>query len=448
MSIVESGNPRRIRRITTLEGIAGGAIVAAAVFAAAPKFASAQSIQMQVTGGTTTDPTAAGALTWFNTSNWNNAGVTGSLPESDTASPTAQNIAPDNATMPSVGLVFDPGNDPNTPGGPNGSYVANLDEISGSTYVSSVAGTYAAPAKLTIESGTLVMGTVTVGRDSTGIIALNGGAFLTVGSIKIQGTNKVATAIGTGTFEYHGGTLDAEQGIQLGSGACSTGLTRTSAGVGYFTVYSDGPAGAILSQNGFQFATNTSMKGTIGIVEFHLDTNSRNPGTTPIQGNVNQGNAESGQGVLHIQNNTNVSSRLNLVLDDSPGTIVAAGPDAGYVNLGLFDETVIAGSGTYPKAFYSVDGSTVFTQGATISATFGSSTYSWTISYSGQINFTNTATSSYTSADISATGGNDVVLIGLTPVLVPEPTSMALLGGAGAMILARRRRKADKAKQA
>ncbi len=182
------------------------------------------------------------------------------------------------------------------------------------------------------------------------------------------------------------------------------------------------------------------MKGTIGIVEFHLDTNSRNPGTTPIQGNVNQGNAESGQGILHLQNNTNISSRLNLVLDDSPGTVVTPSTiGATYVNLGLFDETLISGSGTYPKAFYSVDGSTVFTQGATISAAFGSSTYSWTISYSGQINFTNTANSSYSSADISPTGGNDVVLIGLTPVLVPEPTTMALLGGAGAMILARRR---------
>ena len=408
MSIVES-TKSKTPRITRLEAVAGGAIIAAAVFAAAPKFASAQSIQMQVSGGTTTDPTAAGALTWFNTSNWNNAGVTGTLPESDTGLPSAQNIAPDNATMPSVGLVFDPVNDPNAAGLGGNAYVANLDEISGSTYIASVAGTYAAPAKLTIESGTLIAGTATVGRDSQGILALNGGAFLTVGSIKIQGTNKAVTAIGTGTFEYHGGTLDAEQGIQLGSGACSTGLTKTSAGVGYFTVYNDGPAGAILSQNGFQIATNTNQAGTIGIVEFHYDINTGGiGGTRPIQTNVDQGNGETGQGILHIQNNTNNSARLNLVLDAAPSVI------GGLVqNLGLFDDTVISGSGTYPKAFYSVDGTTVFTQGATITAAYMGTSYSWTISYSGQINFTNTATSGYDSSGIDAVGGNDVVLIGL-----------------------------------
>jgi hypothetical protein len=38
------------------------------------------------------------------------------------------------------------------------------------------------------------------------------------------------------------------------------------------------------------------------------------------------------------------------------------------------------------------------------------------------------------------------VLIGLVPV--PEPSSLALLGGAGSLILARRRQRAEKAKKA
>jgi hypothetical protein len=101
------------------------------------------------------------------------------------------------------------------------------------------------------------------------------------------------------------------------------------------------------------------------------------------------------------------------------------------------------GSGTYPKAFYSVDGSRVFTQGATISAGYAGLTYSWTISYSGQINFSDTATSAYDSTGIEAIGGDDVVLLGITPlaglVPVPEPSSLALLGGTGSLILARRR---------
>jgi len=174
----------------------------------------------------------------------------------------------------------------------------------------------------------------------------------------------------------------------------------------------------------------------VGIVEFHYDTNTGGVGgTRPIQGNWDQGNEESGQGILHLNNNTNTSSRLNLVLDSRPSIV-----NGKAQNLGLFDETLIAGSGTYPKAFYSVDGSRVFTQGATISAAYAGHTYSWTISYSGQINFSDTATSAYSPAAIQATGGDDVVLIGL----VPEPGSLALLGTTGGLILSRRRSRKER----
>jgi len=72
---------------------------------------------------------------------------------------------------------------------------------------------------------------------------------------------------------------------------------------------------------------------------------------------------------------------------------------------------------------------------------YNGSTYSWTISYSGQINFTNSAASAYNATAITSTGGNDVVLIGITNINIPEPSSMALLGGAGSLILARRRKR-------
>jgi hypothetical protein len=448
MSIVESGNPRRIRRFTRLEGLAGGALVAAAVFAATPKLVHAE-IDYTGTGGTTTDPNAAGATSWFNTANWNNGTATGTLAESNLAG-AAQNIEANNVTMPSVGVVFDPADDTNAAGLGGAAYVANLQNVQGSFYLASEAGTVLSPNKLTVESGTIIVGTATIGRDTAGILAVNGGTFIVAGgTLKVQGANRT-TVLGSGTFEYHGGNLETLQGVQLGSGACSVGVSKTSAGVGYFVVYNDGADGAMLSQNGFQFAANTNQKGTIGIVEFHYDANTGGvKGTRPIQSNWNQGNGESGIGILHIQNNTNSSSRLNLVLDTSPGTIVTPStPGATYQNLGLFDETLIAGSGTFPKAFYSVDGSTVFTQGATISAVYAGSTYSWTISYSGQINFTDTGASAYNSSGISGTGGDDVVLLGITPVSVPEPTSLALLGGAGSLILARRRQKADKAKNA
>jgi hypothetical protein len=432
MSIVESTKSKSHRRSYHLEGVAGAALIAAAVFAATPKPVHADVVYTQ-SGGTTTDPTTS-AADWFIPANWANSTVTGTLAESQTGNPSVVNIQANNTSMPSIGVVFDPGNDPNTPGGKNANYTANLANIQGTFYIASIEGTAAMPNKLTIDSGTIVTGSTTVGRDTAGILALNGGTFITEsGAIKVQGSNKT-TLLGSGTFEYHGGYFESELGIQLGAGACTSGVGKTSSGVGYFVVYNDGPDGAILSQNGFQFAANTQSLGTVGIAEFHYDLNTGGiGGVRPIQTNWNDGNAETGQGVLHIQNNTNASSRLNLVLNAAP-TIIATAPQ----NLGLFDETVVNGDGTYPKAFYSVDGTTVFTQGATISASFGGQAYSWTISYSGQINFTNTATSAYSPTGIQGTGGDDVVLIGLP---VPEPSSLALLGGTGAMIMARRRTK-------
>jgi hypothetical protein len=418
-----------------LQGLAGGALVAAAVFSATPRTAHGE-IDYTGTGGTTTDPNSANAASWFNTANWNNAVATGTLAESN-LNGSAQNIIANNHSMPSVGVVFDPADDSNTPGGTNANYVANLQNIQGSFYISSSPGTIVAPNKITVESGTIIVGTATIGRDASGILALNGGTFIVAGgALKVQGSNRT-TLLGTGTFEYHGGTLETLQGIQVGSGSCSHGVAQISAGVGYFVVYNDGPDGAIFSQNGFQFASNTNQKGTIGIVEFHYDTNTGGfGGVRPIQSNWDQGNGESGLGILHLNNNTNASSRLNLVLDAAPSII-----NGQVQNLGLFDETLITGSGTYPKAFYSVDGSTVFTQGATISASFEGSTYGWTISYSGQISFTGSEISAYNPTAIQATGGDDVVLIGLP---VPEPSSLALLGATGGLILSRRRSRRER----
>jgi hypothetical protein len=451
MSIVESGNPRRGRRITKLEGIAGGVLVAAAVFAAAPKTAHGQ-IVYEGTGGSSTDPNSASAQSWFNVSNWANissppASTTGTLPESYTSGGSVADINANNATMPTVGVVFDPADDANTPGGTNTNYTINLQNVpNGTLYVTSLAGTVAGPNKLTVESGTIITQTISLGRDGAGILAMNGGRIIVDASMKIQSANKTTT-MGSGTFEYHGGTISTVQGYQLAAGECTSGgLYNTSAGVGAFVVYNDGPDGAILSNNGFIIAANSNNSGTTGIVEFHYDLNTGGIGNTrPIQANWNNTFfSVNSPGKLQILNNTNLSSRLNLVLNAAPTLITGVVPQ----NLGLFEETTIAGSGTFPKAFYSVDGSTVFTQGATITATYGSTAYSWTISYSGQINFTSTANSAYNTTGIAATGANDIVLIGLTSAAVPEPSALALLGGAGSLILARRRQKADKAKEA
>jgi hypothetical protein len=438
-----------------LDALAGAALISGAIFAAAPSIhASTVYPNNSLTGGTSTDPNSSSAISWFNAANWvdSSGGGTGTLPESYSATANLiPNIQTNNASMPSVGIVFDPKDDSLTPGGANANYVANI--LPTTLYIASINGTVFAPNKLTIESGTINVGsgTITVGRDAAGILALNGGTLITGLTFKIQGldTSNV-TLIGSGTFEYHGGYLEANGGVQMGTGMSATAGSPglTSAGVGAFVVYNDGPAGAILSGNGFSLAVNSAAKGTIGIVEFHYDTNQGGiAGVRPIQDNWNNGQGTAG--VLKIVNGTNLSSRLNLVLDTSPGTVTSASnPTAFYQNLGLFDDTLIQGNGTFPNYFYSVDGTTVFTQGATVSAVFGSSTYSWTISYSGQINFTNTAVSGYNSSGISGTGGSDVVLLGITPLsnaAIPEPSNVALLGGVGSLILARRKKKQKQA---
>ncbi len=436
MTIADATTTRGLGRHWKVQHLAGGALLAGAVFWSAPKAAVAQ-FDYNGTGGSSTNVNSTG-LSWFNTSNWSYANATGTLPESfgGPLTPAVILCAP-NTLLPSVGVVFDPANDPNTPGGPNANYVANLQAsstLSGAFYIAGVTtnGTEpAAPNKLTIESGTIVSDNCTVGRDSAGILALNGGTFVSNTRLKVQGITAGRTFIGTGTFEYHGGYL--ESGIvEVGSEGSTSGLSATSAGVGYFVVFNDGPAGAILSQNGFELSADSTGAGTVGIAEFHYDLNTGGVGgTRPIQNNWNDGNAEPGQGVLSLNNGTDQSARLNLVLDTAPSIVNGV-----VQNLGLFDETLIAGSGTYPRAFYSVDGSMVFTQGATISAAYAGKTYSWTISYSGQINFTDTATSAYNSTGIQATGGSDVVLVG---VAVPEPGSLTILGGLASVILSRRR---------
>jgi hypothetical protein len=437
MTIASSAATRRFRGPTGLESFAGGVLIAAAIFTATPKSAKAQDVY-DVTGGTSTNPNSVSALSWFNTTNWNIFGTTGFLPESLPPSDTGIDIDANNAVMPTVGVVFDPRDDSNTPGGQNTNYIANTENLTGFFYVAGITsnGTEpAAPNKLTVESGTIIAVSTTIGRDSPGILAMNGGTFISSQNLLIQGDTPGRTFLGTGTLEYHGGNVETGWEIRVGSQSSTSGVSLTSAGVGSFIIYNDGPDGAILAQNGFAFGSESNGAGTVGIAEFHYDLNTGGiGGTRPLQANwTGLGGGMPQQGILQLFNGTNQSSRLNLVLDAVPSII------GGEVqNLGLFDETLITGQGTYPRAFYSVDGTTLFTQGATISATYGTNTYSWTISYSGQINFTNTATSAYNPTGIRAAGGNDIVLIGLP---IPEPSSLTLLGSTSALILSRRRRR-------
>jgi hypothetical protein len=439
MSINPKYSSVRNRKIQKLESAASAVLLATAVFAAAPKGAEAF---ITIT---------AGDQSWFDTANWarGNLTSTGTLPETvesvgpgNVSTDVYVDINAKNTVVPAVGVLFDPANDPLTPGGKNGNYLASLGSASNPTtfYVSDATGlvtstTSSAPNKLTLESGTIQAWLSSIGRDGPGVMVQNGGVFMTTGEpFTVQSESNTET-IGSGTFEYHGGTVIAGNQLQIASknvGAQGgvSGVGVTSAGVGKFVVYNDGPDGAILTTNGLSVCRNNSGMGNIGIVEFHYDLDSENVGNIrPIQDNFNTTN-----GVLQLNNSSNTSARLNIVLDAVPSM------NNGQVqNLGLFKSQFIDNVvSTSSAVFFSLDGLNAFTQGATIAAAYSGIAYSWTISYSGVISFDNSATSAYTSSDISALGGADVVLVGIP---VPEPGSIALLGGAGSMILARRKRR-------
>jgi hypothetical protein len=424
------------RKFQKLESAASAAILASAVFAATPRSAQA------------TVYLGVGDQSWFNVSNWAQeslgATATGTLPEvlvTSGSTPAFTNIDANNTVMPAVGVLFDPANDALTPAGKNANYFADVGDATHQStfYVANQAGptqssSISLPNKFTIESGTIQAWLTSVGRDGPGMIVQNGGVLMTIGEkVAVQSDGNTRT-IGSGTFEYHGGMMIAGNQIQIGTENMGGPIGSTSAGVGRFVVYNDGPDGAILATNGMHVAgtalgSGTAGAGTIGIVEFHYDLNTHGVGNTrPIQNDFNTTN-----GQLNLENSSTTSARLNLLLDAVP-TVT----NGQVQNLGLFKtQRTVNDFATTPALFYSLDGLNAFTQGATIAAAYSGIAYSWTISYSGVISFDNTATSAYDSADISATGGADIVLVG---VPVPEPGSLALTGGLASLILSRRKR--------
>jgi len=438
MSIVESNGSKRIVTKARLGSLAGAALMSTAVFVAAPSTAKAGAVSMYTTGN----------VSWFNTSIWFNTSTsaTGTLPESGAYTTAAVTLNANNASMPSTGILFDPAAQIG-----NANYVAKVEiaNNTGSFYIASANTSgnslNSAPNALTVNSGTLELYAVTVGRDYSAMLTQNGGLVKIDNSLKVGGANSAGdfatTVNGSGTYAYHGGTLVVLNGLQIGAGNNAGGLAPTSVTTpeeGKFVVYNDGAAGAVLANGSVSFATNTNNAGTTGIVEFHYDNNLSGVGNVrPVQLNVlNTTNSKlTLSNAIDAGGGTgNTLSELNLVVDNAVSVI-----NSQYQNLGLFAENTIGGSATFPKVFFATDGVTGYTQGATVSAVLSGVTYSWTISYSGLITFSNTATSAYDSVTgISATGGNDIVLIG---TIVPEPTSMALLGGAGSLILARRRQK-------
>jgi hypothetical protein len=147
----------------------------------------------------------------------------------------------------------------------------------------------------------------------------------------------------------------------------------------------------------------------VGTVEFHVE----NGGVRPIQvaRNLLINNGTTDTGAVR-------SARLELVLDGAPALAAGGVPH----NLGLFDVDFdndgagnsTSGTGDLGDYFSSADGSKLLDEGAMVSASFGGTQYNWSITYQGNIAWTDANAGAVGAVD--GMGGVDVVLVGLSSV--------------------------------
>ncbi|MCA9238130.1 MAG: PEP-CTERM sorting domain-containing protein [Planctomycetales bacterium] len=317
---------------------------------------------------------------------------------------------------------------------------------------------------LTIKSGDLAVGsTIIVGRSGSTSEAQNLGQVVQTGGIFRIPSNTLdmgqseSSGWGNGTYDYRGGTLEVQQytgagGIRLSAGSSTTG----AGGIGKFIMHNPMTGGRVHTFDFTLAAIANLADGVergVGIVEFHLE----NGGTRPIQ--VDQ-NLAINNGADSTDPTWIRSARLDLVLDEAPATDGGGVP----VNLGLFDvdfESVyggtITGTGdlgldgdplvhTNDRIFSDAAGTTHYSEGDTVSAVFGGTQYNWTITYTGDISWTDAA-NSVVDQVLGAGNGTDVVLVGLSSApaaalaAVPEPATVALALLGTLAIAARRRRR-------
>lgn len=446
------------------------AVIALLVIAAPHLANAAVSWDSQVVNPDTGNPSGSGTQWWFDPANWSNqtpAGVAAGPPfylppNNSTGAITDSSINVGTASLPGgQGVVYDPAHDPNFPAiaanpanypFPAGFSAQSIRElyVGRAQTIPGPGGTSVnapqAPNLLTIKGDLETQATMIVGRSSAEagkpgdgrVNQLSGTVKVNNAPLDIAGTDTSATALttyGNGVYDYGGGALEAglvnqNTGIRLSPSSGTVG----AGGVGRFIMRNPGTPGYVRSYdfNTASGAGSTTLlaNGTtngVGIVEFHSNGAL---GTRPIQVSrnliINNGLVASGTGAGGIR-----SSRLQLVLDSAPSV------DGGGVpqNLGLFDtdfdQTDIdpvtmnpivgndtTGTGDLGDFFSNAAGNAVYAQDSIVSATFGSSTYNWKISYTGNITWADPNAS--TVASISGTGGADVVLMGLSSVIVPQ----------------------------
>ncbi|QEG36450.1 PEP-CTERM sorting domain-containing protein [Bythopirellula goksoeyrii] len=340
------------------------------------------------------------------------------------------------------GVVYDPTNDPffaaaqgmSFPAGYGPQLLDNL-YISRSTTLSNL---------LTIKGDINFIDGIVVGR-SSGVdgVATNGrinqlsGVFsIPNDEFDLAGPDTSNAGIGNGTYDYRGGTLDigatGGAGLRMSHGSNSTNgvtLEATGAsGIARFIVHNPNSGGyvrsfdvAVASYAGVAVATDggTTVRDPdgvnrgVGIFEFHYENGQTRPFQVPHNLSINNGFDAATGGTR--------SSRLELVLSEAACTGAACVPN----DIGLFDVDFgeifngsIQGTGDLngdtlnDPVFSSADASTNYFEGDTVSASFGGVRYDWTISYTGDISWTD-ADNSVVGSILGAGNGKDVVLIGL-----------------------------------
>ena len=380
-----------------------------------------------------------GTRWWFDEANWSN----NLLPPTGAADPATSTDTQINiGTGPwdlGEGVVYDPANDPNFAGASSLPFASGFGpQIISNLYISRAAGSF---NMLTIKGDLELRANMIVGRSSgtrnvgtTARVVQKGGK-VTINNNVLDiaqtdtGTNPPANGYGNGIYEYQGGTL--EVGIPLGTGMrlshgtesnAADGSPAGAAGHGRFVMHNPASGGYVRMSNisvasfrGVNDGVLTSAdpdgvnKG-VGILDFYYE----NGGTRPIQ---LDGNLSLNNGVDPVTLATR-SSRLDLQLT-APVTLNTGVP----INLGLVDVDFLSddfvvgavqGTGSLGSTFNSADGSVNYPEGAVVSADFGSTRYKWTISYHGQIAWTDPANSVVASVMEGIAGLNtDVVLLGL-----------------------------------
>jgi hypothetical protein len=376
------------------------------------------------------NPAGSGTQWWFDPFNWSHQDPADDPPyylppfTADGSGSTDTQINTGTTTLPGgEGVVYDPTNDPNFNNGPQ-----TITDL----YLSRQ--TTAAENLLTIKGDLTMQSNVQLGRSSNTVGLVATGRIVQESGTVIMNTLDVAATdtsgnvtgenYGNGVHDYRGGRLEVSltsgSGIRLAPSSSTVGAS----GIGRFVMHNPSTPGYVRA---FDYVTAAGAgiflrladgeTTGVGISEFHFE----NGGTRPIQVArnlvINNGEVESGGGEGAFR-----SARLDLVLNDAPSVNGSGVPQ----DLGLFDVAFsnaagnnTSGSGTLGDFFSSADGDTLYTQGATVSANYLGSTYNWTISYTGNITWADANLG--TIGSISDIGGVDVVLKGLSSVVVPPP---------------------------